>query len=414
VTEDVVIVGGGPGGSVCALQLLRQGLRPVIIEAETFPRFSVGESLTGECGARLRGLGLEDTMRTLGCPVKHGVEVWGTGGRNAFYVAVQCREPEGLRPTTTWQVLRSEFDRALLDTAVARGARLVRARARDVMRSKGRVSGIVAETPDGARLDIAARFTADASGQTTFLANRGVTGPKREGSYGRQVAFFAHLLGAVRDPGVRAGDTGIFYRSRHEWAWFIPVGPEATSVGVVVPLERFRAEGATPETFFAREILQLNPALRARVEGATRTTAVHTITNYSYIVGDFAGPGFICIGDAHRFTDPIFSFGVHMTMTEAALAADAIAAGLDESEEAARERFASLTGVVEEAQDVVSAVVDVFWDFPLAFQRMAHRSHREGITDIFAGRFHRPPEEAVDTIGTLRRLQTKGRGYQRP
>jgi flavin-dependent dehydrogenase len=407
VKADVVIIGGGPGGSVCAMQLLERGIQPVIVEGVAFPRFSIGESLTGECGMLLRGLGLEDVMTARQFPVKHGVQVFGTGGRNAFYVPVMARGPSGLEAIPTWQVLRSEFDRMLLETAMARGAQFVRATVRDVIRSDGRVSGLIAEGADGARMEIASRFVADASGRSTFLANRRVTGQKTESNYCRQIAIFAHFHGARRADGPLSGDTLIFYRSTFEWAWFIPVGPEVTSIGIVLPAEQLRRSDLDPEAFFTRESLALNPALQERMEHATRTTPVRTLTNYSYAVSDFAGPGFICIGDAHRFTDPIFSFGVYMTTREATLAAQAIAASLDETEAQSQERLQHFMVAAEDGQDIIASVIDVFWGFPLAFQRMAHRTHRDGMIDVFAGRIHPPPTEAGETVSTLRELRAK-------
>lgn len=392
------------------MELLRRGIRPVIVEGVGFPRFSIGESLTGECGKLLRDLGLEDAMNALDFPVKRGVEVWGAGGRNAFYVSVQSRGPEGLQPATTWQVLRSAFDQSLLSAAEARGATVVRATAREVIREQGRVAGVVAELPGGTRLEINARVVVDASGRATFLANRGVTGPKTEGAYGRQIAIFAHVRGATLAPGERSGDTLIFYRAKHEWGWLIPVSPDVTSLGIVLPVEQFKAARTLPEPFFTQQILELNPALTERIQHATRCTAVRTVANYSYATTDFAGPGFVCIGDAHRFTDPIFSFGVYMTMREASMAAETIAETLGADDSVASQRFARFMHAADSAQDIVASVVDVFWGYPLAFQRMAHRSHQDGITDIFAGRFECSSAESAQTVEALRHLQSVVRG----
>ena len=75
---DVLIIGGGPGGSAAAMFLLRQGINPVILEQEEFPRFHIGESLTGEAAQVLRRLGLAEKMDAMANPIKHGVKVYGT------------------------------------------------------------------------------------------------------------------------------------------------------------------------------------------------------------------------------------------------------------------------------------------------------------------------------------------------
>src|SRR3972149_3079727 len=89
--HDVPIIGGGPGGAASALYLLEAGLKPVILERESFPRYHIGESLTGECGACLRRVGLESQMSGACWPVKHGVTVYGAGGKNSFWVPVAER-----------------------------------------------------------------------------------------------------------------------------------------------------------------------------------------------------------------------------------------------------------------------------------------------------------------------------------
>jgi hypothetical protein len=90
------------------MYLLREGIKPVIIEKEMFPRYHIGESMTGECGGIVRDLGFTDEMLKRQYPVKHGVKVY---GKNPWFLPVMARDAENnLMAQTTWQVRRSEFD----------------------------------------------------------------------------------------------------------------------------------------------------------------------------------------------------------------------------------------------------------------------------------------------------------------
>jgi len=75
----------------------------------------------------------------------------------------------------------------------------------------------------------------DASGQGTFLANRGVIGPKDRGNYDKQLAVFSQVTGAIRDEGDVRDNTLIFYQKKNHWAWFIPLDKDVVSIGVVTP-----------------------------------------------------------------------------------------------------------------------------------------------------------------------------------
>ncbi len=148
---DVLIIGGGPGGAAAAMFLLREGITPVILEQEEFPRFHIGESLTGEAAQVLRRLGLADKMNAMENPVKHGVRVYGTNATNSWYVKVSSRDQDwNLSDSTTWQVRRSEFDAMMLQEAQDRGAKLIRGIATKSLKNPdGSLRGIVMRRPDG-------------------------------------------------------------------------------------------------------------------------------------------------------------------------------------------------------------------------------------------------------------------------
>src|SRR5438874_345743 len=134
MNTDVLIIGGWPGGAAAAMFLLKEGIKPIILEQEEFPRFHIGESMTGEAGGLLRRLGLENLMLKHAHPVKHGVRVFGT---SSWFIPVAARnENWELNPASTWQVRRSEFDAAMLKEAMARGATLVSGTATKVLRTE--------------------------------------------------------------------------------------------------------------------------------------------------------------------------------------------------------------------------------------------------------------------------------------
>ena len=169
-------------------------------------------------------------------------------------------------------------------------------------------------------------MTLDCSGQASFLANQKVTGPKYLGAYDKQIAVFSQVANYQRDDDSSrehsSGNTHIFYKKKYHWAWAIPIDDDITSVGVVIPAKYVRDTGESKPDFLAREFEELNAGLAERIPSPDLVEEPHVIPNYSFQVRDFAGPGYICVGDAHRFVDPIFSFGLYIAIKEGVLADD--------------------------------------------------------------------------------------------
>lgn len=386
--SDVAIIGGGPSGTVCAMGLLDAGIRPTIVESDAFPRFHIGESMTGECATVLRNLRLETMMTEHRHPVKHGTAVYGPSGQDSFWIPVMGRAADGaLFDATTWQVRRSDFDAMLLDEAMRRGATVVKGRAVEALRTcDGGVRGLVIETAEGETTEIESHVVVDTSGQRTFLANHGVTSRKELGKYDKQVAIFSHVRGAARDPGDAAGNTIIFYQGWLHWAWFIPIDEDTVSIGVVAPGSYFASRKESKEDFYLRELKELNPQLRERVSQIDLVEEVRAIANYSYRVQRFAGPGHLCVGDAHRFIDPIFSLGLFFAVQEAHEAAGQVAQYLEGTDPS--NPFAAYQQRCEQGMDVIQDMIDAFWSHPLGFAYLVHSKYREDCIDMFAGRVY--------------------------
>jgi FADH2-dependent halogenase len=385
--------------------LMKHGITPVLIERMDFPRYHIGESMTGECGESVRKLGLEADMNRHEFPVKRNACIFGAKGYR-WELPVASRDKDWkIFKRPTWQVRRADFDKLMLDTAIARGAEFIHGEVKDVIRGDdGSVHGLKGRDKDGTPFEIETEMVLDCSGQHTYLASIGVAGPKYTGNYDKQMAIFSQVAGAIRDEGERRDDTLLFYKKKYHWAWFIPLTDEIVSVGVVSPASYFKERKETKPEFLMRELTDLNPELARRVPDNRLIEGVRSIPNYSYQVRSFTGKGFICVGDAHRFIDPIFSFGVCLSLKEAEAAALATRDYLNGKGRDDPDPFAEYRLERERGTDVVEDMMDAFWEFPFPFATIV-RSDTDEMTDIFAGRlWERQPSIALTK---LRRLEAR-------
>jgi flavin-dependent dehydrogenase len=343
--------------------------------------------------------------------------VFGTNATTSWYVKVSSRDQDwNLYDNVTWQVRRSEFDKMMLDEAIARGTKIIRGTAiRALKGDDGSLNGIRVRYPDGKEEDIATRVVLDCSGQSTFLANQKVTGPKYLGAYDKQVAFFTHVKGAVRgsaDSGEHARDnTLIFYDKKFHWAWLIPIDKDVVSLGMVTPRAQYLEKKQTPEQYFRSQVYSINPEIIRRVPHLDMTEKVHVIPNYSFQVRGFCGKGFICIGDSHRFIDPIFSFGVTVTMREAEFAAPYVRRYLAGELDGKENPFDELQKICEKGIDNLEDMIDLFWEQPFAFATFVHHRYSEQMTDAFAGRIYEFEHQPSPSILSFRKLLKRTREY---
>jgi FADH2-dependent halogenase len=386
---DVCIIGGGPGGATAAIYAARAGLSVTVLEKETFPRYHIGESLTGVAGDILRDIGLGDAMSELRFPVKSGVKVMGRNG-NEYFVPVLAE---------TWQVKRDDFDKLLLEHARQAGATVIQGHARKVVTRGKQVEGVVFQDElTGTTRTIRCRVLIDASGTACFLSRQGIAGDRQFDLFGDQIAAFSQVEGAIRDPGEMGDNTFIFYSKTYHWAWFIPLSPEVVSIGVVVPTAVFHELGKNRDKVFSWGLEAIHPDLTQRVQGKPLVEPVRAIKDYSYRIEPFAGPGWFCIGDAHRFADPIFSFGVSSSMQEAKAVVSAIGEVLQTGDwdgVAQRYKKHSDTG-----QDAIFDFIRYFWSYPGFFGLQMRGKFRKEVIRLFGGDIF-VPNRIVDEIRAL-------------
>jgi flavin-dependent dehydrogenase len=256
---------------------------------------------------------------------------------------------------------------------------------------------------DGTLIDVMAKIVLDASGAATFLSTAGIAGQKERGNYDRQIAIYAHVKGAVRD---EQDNTLIFYQKKNHWAWYIPIDEETVSIGVVTPSSYYRSNQEDMRDFYLREMHNINPELSQRVPDVTLVEEVRATSNYSYQIRNFTGKGFLCVGDAHRFIDPIFSFGLHFALTEASFAAETIADYLHKGiGQDSDNPFAAYERHCELGMDTIQDVLDCFWEHPFSFAFFVHSRYVDDFIDIFAGRVYQ--ENPSKGLQAVRKVNAK-------
>jgi len=325
---DVAIIGGGPAGTTAAAFLAQRGRSVLVLEKSSHPRFHIGESLLPKNLPILERLGILDEVRDIGV-YKPGAEFISPDHdhRQSFRFS-EALDPD---PPHAYQVHRSEFDTILLRNARDKGAE-VRERCAVSDVTFGDETHRVTYCHDGGETTCEARFVIDATGRDGFLARR--MDARRPNKDHNSAAVFAHFDGIPEDALDQPGSIGLFWFD-HGWFWMIPLTNGKTSVGAVCMPDYLKSRrGALDDFFF--DTIRLCPKLWAMTKDATLASPVRGAGNYSYKATRAYGPGYLLLGDAYAFVDPVFSSGVYLAMSSAERAADVIDAVLDRPQRADR------------------------------------------------------------------------------
>jgi len=322
---DVLVMGGGPAGSTAATFLARLGRKVILLEKARHPRFHIGESLLPMNLPVFERLGVSDKVRAMGV-FKPGADFETDDERG--YHTFAFNRAIGDSPPHAYQVWRQDFDKMLFEHARAAGTD-----AREghevtaVDQADSRRSSIEVRTDDGGSYRLTTRYVVDATGRDTFLSSKKHL--RRKNTEHQSAAIFGHFRGAEYRPGEDAGNISI-YRFDHGWMWMIPLPDGVMSIGAVCrPAYLKQRKGRTVE--FLWETLRQNEGVRKRIEHAELVGEEVRVTgNYSYDSVRMGGAGWVMIGDAFAFLDPVFSSGVYLAMSGAEQAAAVVDTALRE------------------------------------------------------------------------------------
>ena len=319
---DVLVVGGGPAGSTISALLADQGYNVHVLEKDSHPRFHIGESLLPQSVPILKRLGVLPEVEKIGI-LKYGAELvsYRHGRSQMFHFAKAFDESQPY----AFEVKRAEFDEILAKNAVARGVRLHEGmKALRVEFRPRQTSLLHAQDRHGSSRIWDARFVVDASGRDTFLSGQ-LGGKHRSRKHG-SAAVFGHFEGVIRLTGMDEGNITAAWLD-DGWCWLIPFKDGTMSVGVVCHPDYIKSRRASLDQFLL-DTLRQSPPIAKRMEKARALTPTYAAANFSYRRETMTGEGYLMIGDAFAFIDPVFSSGVHLALNSGTLGAGVVDAFL--------------------------------------------------------------------------------------
>ncbi|WP_019449365.1 NAD(P)/FAD-dependent oxidoreductase [Cupriavidus sp. BIS7] len=321
---DVLIVGAGPAGSVAAGLLRKRGIGVLVIEKETFPRFSIGESLLPQSMAYIEEAGMLQAVVEAGFQYKNGA-AFACGDR---YTDFDFREKFSPGWGTTYQVQRAQFDDVLIREAQKQGAEVRFRHVVEAVDVSGTAPVVTVRDPDGNAYVVEPRYLLDASGFGRVLPR--LLDLESPSNFPVRAAIFTHVA-----DGIPAGTfdrnkirVGVHPEHVDVWYWTIPFSNGRCSLGVVAEksfLDRYAGDDMTR----LKTLVGEEPGLATLLKDAQWDTPARQIVGYSANVRSLWGNGYALLGNAGEFLDPVFSSGVTIAFKSASLATACVARQLD-------------------------------------------------------------------------------------
>lgn len=379
---DVAVIGGGPGGAALATFLARAGHRCIVFEQAKYPRYHIGESLVPHTYGIFERLGLLPQLRASAFPVKHSVRFVAPDGKASLpFYFTETIKGDGAR---TWQVERSQFDGMMLDHARANGVEVHEQSAVEkVIFEGGRAVGVRLASTNGSPTEVRAKVVVDASGRACVIGrqlNLLCQLPEL-----RKATAWGYFRGGKRLPGIDAGETTMLLIPGGGWFWYIPLPDDIVSVGIVADPEYLFSQSDDLEAAFGRETARCT-SLAERLATAERVGPVRGSRHLAYLNRQTSGEGWVMIGDARAFLDPIYSSGLYLALGSAELAAQCIDEALKSGDVSAA-RLSRFEPALMKGVEVVRRLIHAFYDPKFSFMDFARRfpEHRSALIDCLVG-----------------------------
>ena len=340
--HEVVVIGGGPAGSTVASLLSQWGRRVLLLEKEIFPRHHIGESLLPGTVIVMQRLGVFEKVERAGFVPKHGATyVWGKSRQPwTIQFGELSDKPLGFkgRPQNSFQVDRAKFDKILLDHSRESGVTVMEGCAvTSVARDDNKIWRIDYLDQNKHTRTATGLICVDASGQNSILGDK--MGLRNFNESLRNIAVYSYFQGGkpLRDlvPDLNPRSNGNIFVAANEigWIWYIPLGNDRYSVGLVTEGANSREINRAGRAKYYRDSIDATPEVAHLLrEAHMESDSIYSQSDWSYICKKMQGPGYLLVGDAAAFVDPILSTGVHLAMDGALKAALAINTSLTDAD----------------------------------------------------------------------------------
>ncbi|MDE3271998.1 NAD(P)/FAD-dependent oxidoreductase [Pseudoalteromonas sp. G4] len=320
---DVVVIGAGPSGAVASSLLNKQGKQVIVLERETFPRFSIGESLLPQCMTYLAEAGLVDNLHekadALGFQFKNGAAFEKSGEHTFFDFTDKFTEGPG----TTYQVKRADFDKLLADGAAKQGVIIRYQHTVLEVTEHAEFMRLMVIDDSGETYTIEAKFVLDASGFGRVLPR--LLDLEKPSKFPVRSSYFTHVEDNIDDANFDRNKILITVHPKHPdvWYWLIPFSDGTASVGVVIEPSKVISPEREHDAILFDYINQV-PNLSRLLKNAKAIAPARQIKGYSADVTRLHGERFALLGNAGEFLDPVFSSGVTIALRSACLIAPVV------------------------------------------------------------------------------------------
>ncbi len=380
---DIAILGTGIGGTLLGSILARHGMKVLMFDAESHPRFTIGESTIPETTFLLRVLAERYDVPEFLNLVNYArvrSHVSSACGIKRSFSFVYHRPDEPQRPDEAHQYptlappigpdihyFRQDIDAYLFNVAVGYGA--VAAQRTTIEDFDFQEDLVVMKTAEGK--EYRAKFVVDAAGIRSPLARKfGLREePTQMRTHSRSLfthmvdvkpydEVFSHRAHGLPSPLAQSTLHHVFPGG---WMWVIPFDNDRhstnrlCSVGLNFDLAVHPPRNLAPEAEF-RDWIARFPNIARQFSEARAVRAWTSSGRLQYRTHRVVGHRYSLIAHSSGFIDPLFSSGMAMTVAGINLLAQRLIDAVEE-DDFAEARFAPLESMLQRSMDHVDRMV---------------------------------------------------------